>query len=113
MRKPIVSRSMKVTFVKVKAYNLKNDEPCTIDQEIPRAYKDDTALNKAVKNFIENDEIKVLKILESEERTKLYAMSEATFIANAMEITGRSAAETAALFGTTPEELEVESTDEE
>jgi len=112
MRKPIVSRSMKVTAIKVKCYDLEKDEPFDLEREIPRTYKDDASLLKAVKSYVENDTTKVLKILSAEQSTKLYAMSEQTFMENALEITGRSAAETAALFGTTPEELEVETTDE-
>lgn len=113
MRKPIISRTMKVTFVKAKCYDVESDEAFEYEDEIPRTYKDEKVLLKAVKSYVETDRVKVLKILETEARSHLYAMTERTFMNNATEITGRSAAETAALFGTTEDELEVESADDE
>lgn len=108
MRKPIISRTMVTTEVTAKCVDVESEEVFENVQEIPRTYKDAKKLEKAVREAVETDRIKVVKILSAVEKKHLYAMSEQTFINNAQEISGYSAAETAKLFGTTPEELEIE-----
>lgn len=111
MRKPIVSRTMTNTVVKCKCIDVESEEVFEYEQEIPRTYADAKKLDKAVREAVETDRVKVIKILETQEVSRLYAMSEQTFINNAIEISGRSAAETAALFGAKPDEIEVENAD--
>lgn len=108
MRKPIISRTMLTTFVRCKCIDVESDEQFECEQEIPRSYTDAKKLEKAVKEAVETDRVKVYKILETEERKHIFAMTEQQFINSAVEISGRTAAETAKLFGAKPEELEIE-----
>lgn len=106
MRKPIISRTMTTTLVKCKCIDVETDEQFENEQEIPRTYSDSKKLEKAVKEAVETDRVKVYKILETKECKRIYAMTEQQFINSAVEISGRSAAETAKLFGAKPEEIE-------
>lgn len=99
MRKAIISRTMIVTVVKALCVDVETEETFVNEQEIPRKYNDSKKLEKAVRNAIETDRVKVCYIQSAEPKKKLYAMTEQDFLNNAKEITGRSAAETAALFG--------------
>lgn len=99
MRKAIISRSMPVTTVKAFCVDVETRETFENEQEIPRHYKDDKKLEKAVRSAVETDRVKVCYIISAEPNRKLYAMSEEDFLKYAKEITGRSAAETAKLFG--------------
>ena len=110
MRKPIISRTMTTTKVSCKCIDVESEEVFEIVQEIPRTYKDNKSLEKAVKSAVETDRVRVYKITGAEECKHLFAMTEQTFIDHATEITGRTAAETAKLFGANPDEIEVETT---
>lgn len=99
MRKAIISRTMLVTRVKAFCVDVETQETFTNEEELPRTFKDAKKLEKAVRSAVETDRVKVAYIISADVCKKLYAMTEDDFLHNAKEITGRSAAETAKLFG--------------
>lgn len=99
MRKAIISRTMLVTAVKAFCVDVETQETFENEQEIPRTYKDPKKLEKAVRSAVETDRVKMAYIISAEPKKKLYAMTEEDFLTHSKEITGRSAAETAILFG--------------
>ena len=63
--------------------DLINAEPVNRDLTIPRVYKDEKKLFKVVQSILDNDEIKAVKIVKSEEVEILYGMTEQEFMENA------------------------------
>lgn len=106
MRKPMMTRTMTVTQYTALCIDIKSEETFDNAGELPRTYKTPEKLLKAVKANVETDDVKVCYVKSSNVAKKLYAMTEETFLANAVEITGRSAAETAKLFGADVEDVE-------
>ena len=82
-RVPMVSRTMKTTKVNVLCMDLINAEPVNKDLTLPRVYKDEKKLFKAVQTALDNDEIKAVKVVKSSEVEILYGMSEQDFIEHA------------------------------
>lgn len=80
---PMVTRTMKTTKVNVLCMDLINAEPVNRDLTIPRVYKDEKKLFKVVQSILDNDEIKAVKIVKSEEVEILYGMTEQEFMENA------------------------------
>lgn len=82
-RVPHVTRTIQTTHCAVLCMDIENREPCNKDVVLPRTYKDDNAMLKAVKKVIETDTIKPVQIVASEVRETLYGMTEQEFIAHA------------------------------
>lgn len=82
-RAPQVTRTIQTTHANVLCMDIENREPCNKDVILPRTYKDDKALLKAVKKAIETDAIKPVQIVSSVVQETLYGMSEQDFIAHA------------------------------
>ena len=112
MRKPIMSRTMTVTQYTALCIDVETEETFDNVGELPRTYKTPEKLMKAVKNAVETDRVKVCYVKSSAVAKKLYAMPEQTFLDNAKEITGRSAAEVAILFGADVDDIEAPETAE-
>ncbi len=112
MRKPIMSRTMTVTQYTALCIDVETEETFDNVGELPRTYKTPEKLMKAVKNAVETDRVKVCYVKSSTVAKKLYAMPEQTFLDNAKEITGRSAAEVAVLFGADVDDIEAPETAE-
>lgn len=85
-RKPMVTRSFEVTRVNVMMCNTESAEVQNKDIEVPRTYKDNEKLLKVVKEIAETKTDKVVTIVDKTEFTKLYGMSEADFLKNAIEL---------------------------
>lgn len=85
-RKPMVTRSFEVTNVNVMMCNTITAEVHNKEFEVPRTYKDNDKLLKVVKEMVETDSDKVVTIVDKSVATKLYGMSEADFLKNAIEL---------------------------
>ena len=85
-RKPMVTRSFEVTNVNVMMCNTITAEVHNKQFEVPRTYKDNEKLLKVVKEMVETDSDKVVTIVDKSVATKLFGMSEADFLKNAIEL---------------------------
>ena len=85
-RKPMVTRSFEVTNVNVMMVNTITAEVHNKEFEVPRTYKDNEKLLKVVKEMVETDSDKVVTIVDKSVATKLFGMSEADFLKNAIEL---------------------------
>ena len=82
-RAPQVTRTIQTTHAIVLCMDIENREPCNRDVILPRTYKDDNAILKAVKKVIETDTLKAVQVVSSMVQETLYGMSEQDFIAHA------------------------------
>ena len=82
-RAPQVTRTIQTTHANVLCMDIENREPCNKDVILPRTYKDENAILKAVKKVIESETIKPVQIVAYNVQETLYGMSEQDFIANA------------------------------
>lgn len=82
-RVPMVTRTMKTTKVNVLCMDLVKAEPCNKSITLPRTFKDDKKLFKAVENILNNDELKAVQIVKKKEIDTLYGMTEQEFIETA------------------------------
>ena len=82
-RAPQVTRTIQTTHANVLCMDIENREPCNRDVILPRTYKDDNAILKAVKKVIETDTLKAVQVVSSMVQETLYGMSEQDFIAHA------------------------------
>ena len=90
-KKPMVTRTMQTTRVDVLCLDIVNGEPFNESVVLPRTYKDDGALLKAVEKVINDDERKAVHIVSSEVIEKLYGMTEEKFLEVADELPPRKA----------------------
>lgn len=82
-RQPMVTRTIQTTHATVLCMDIQNGEPCNKTVVLPRTYKDDNAVLKAVKKVIDTDGIKAVHVVHTSVQETLYGMSEQDFIANA------------------------------
>ncbi len=85
-RKPMVTRTIITTKVNVLCMDLEHTEPCNKCVILPRTYKTDEKLFKAVSEEVNNDKLKAVQIVDKEEVETLYGMSEQDFINNAVKL---------------------------
>lgn len=83
-RKAMVTRTILTTKVNVLCMDVKTCEPCNIDVSLPRTYKDENKLFKAVQSVVNKDNIKAVDIVSQETVETLYGMSEQDFINGAV-----------------------------
>lgn len=88
-KKPMVTRTMQTTRADVLCLDIVNGEPFNKSVVLPRTYKDDRALLKAVEKVINDDERKAVHIVSSEVIEKLYGMTEEKFLEVADELPPR------------------------
>lgn len=79
-RVPQVTRTIKTTKVMVKAVDIENDKMVNMEFVLPRTYKDDNAILKAVSKVHKNENIKIVKVMSKEVEEALYGMTEEEFI---------------------------------
>lgn len=93
-RVPMVTRTIPTTIVTIFCVN--TEDRTTFEQSItlPRTYKDDTKLMKAVEKALEGEPIKAVSVVSSEVVETLYGMTEAEFIRNAQVLPSRTKPET-------------------
>jgi hypothetical protein len=82
-RVPQVTRTIPTTSVTIFCVN--TEDRSTFEQNItlPRTYKDDVKLMKAVEKVLEGEPIKAVSIISSEVHETLYGMTEQEFITHA------------------------------
>ena len=82
-RQPMVTRTIQTTHATVLCMDIQNGEPCNRTIVLPRTYKDDETVLKAVKKVIDSDTIKAVHVVHTEVQETLYGMSEQDFISHA------------------------------
>ena len=88
-RKPMVTRTIKVTQACVLCLDIEQGEPCTREVTLSRTYKNDEAILKAAKAAVDTDTLKAVSISKSWVEEKLLGMPEDFFIAHATAIVRR------------------------
>lgn len=83
-RAPQVTRTIQTTHCNVLCMDIENREPCNKEVILPRTYKDENAMLKAVKKVIESDTLKAVQVVDSMVLETLYGMSEQDFISHAV-----------------------------
>lgn len=84
MRKPMVTRTILTTKVNVLCMDIVSAEPFNKELTLPRTYKDDAKLLKAVKSEVDTESVKAVAVVDSETVETLYGMDEQTFINGAI-----------------------------
>lgn len=82
-RIPKVTRTIQTTHCSVLCMDLEKREPCNIDVVLPRTYKDEQDMLKAVKKHHQTNNIIPVQIVAHMVQETLYGMSEQDFIAHA------------------------------
>lgn len=82
-RVPQVTRTIPTTIVTIFCVN--TEDRTTFEQSftLPRTYKDETKLMKAVESALAGEPIKAVSIVSSEVKETLYGMTEQEFIRHA------------------------------
>ena len=89
-RKPMVTRTLLTTKANVMCLNILSGEAENKVVTVPRTYKDDKALLKAVTPIVEAEEnIKAVHIVHSEVIETLYGMTEQEFMERAVVLPPR------------------------
>ena len=91
-RKPQITRTMKTTKATVLCLDVISAEPQNITVTVPRTYPDEKALMKAVRAVAETDDLKCVKIVDTEIVETLYSMDEDFFLAHATPVEHRKSA---------------------
>lgn len=91
-RKPQVTRTITTTKVTVLGMDVEKCEPMNETFTVPRTYKDEDKLMKAVKDAGETDTFKIVKIVDTQVEETLYGMSEQEFIEHAHVLPPRAQA---------------------
>ena len=87
-RKPMVTRTLKATRVTVLALNIETAEPYNESVLLPRTYKDENTMLKAVQNIFDKDgnSCKAVHVVDYGIEEHRYGMLEEDFIKLADEI---------------------------
>ena len=90
-RVPMVTRTIPTTVVNVFCVN--TEDRSTFEQSItlPRTYKDEVKMMKAVEKVLDGEPIKAVSITGYEVQETLYGMTEADFIKSASVLPPRNA----------------------
>lgn len=83
-RKPMVTRTLISTKAEVLCMDVATATPVTREVILPRTYKNDVALLKAVEQVV--TDVKPVHIQSSSEIEKLYGMTESDFLKYAVEL---------------------------
>ena len=89
-RAPQVTRTIQTTEVNVLCLDINKGEPFNEKVVLPRTYKDEKHMLKAVEKVMNSDTVKAVHIVDSTVKETLYGMTEADFIANAVILPARS-----------------------
>ena len=83
-RKPMVTRTITTTQVNVLCSDIVAGEPFNQQVTLPRTYKEDKKLMKAIEEVVNTENVKAVHVVAKEEVETLYGMSEQDFINNAV-----------------------------
>lgn len=92
-RVPQVTRTMITTKVRLLCVDVAERKTFETSVTLPRTYKDDDALMKAVRPVVENDSVKLVNVMDTEIVETLYGMSEQEFIEHAQVLPSRAKTE--------------------
>jgi hypothetical protein len=93
MRTPQVTRTITTTEVTILGMDIEKAEPMNKTFTVPRTFKDEAKLLKAVKAVGETDTFKVVSIVDTKVNETLYGMSEQEFIEHAHVLPPRAVAQ--------------------
>ena len=93
-RIPMVTRTITTTKAEVLCLDITAGEPFNQSVTLPRTYKDEKALMKQVSKLIDDENIKAVHIVKTEEVETLYGMTEQEFITLAKPMPPRGANQT-------------------
>lgn len=79
-RAPQVTRTIQTTEVNVLCLDINKGEPFNQKVVLPRTYKDEKHMLKAVEKMMNTDTVKAVHIVDSTVNETLYGMSEQDFI---------------------------------
>lgn len=96
-RTPQVTRTIKTTDVTLLCMNVVSCEPFNEKLTLARTYKNDNDILKEAKKYLENEEVKVVHVVDKEEIETLYGMTEQDFIKVAKKLPPRGTKETETL----------------
>lgn len=82
----MVTRSFTVTRIIAMVADTVSAEVSNVEVEVPRTYKDEQKLIKVAKQMIETETVKFVTIVDKEEVSKLYGMTEIDFLKYAVEL---------------------------
>ena len=85
-RKPMVTRTILTTKADVLCMDINSCEPFNKKVVLPRVYKDEQKLMKAVKESVETETIKAVHVVDSTTVETLYGLTEEEFISMAVEL---------------------------
>ncbi len=86
-RTPMVTRTLKVTYVNCMCVNTEIGEVQNIEVTLSRTYKNDKAIFKAIeKANVLPENLKLVKIVDTEVFAKRYGMTESEFLETAKEL---------------------------
>lgn len=91
MRKPMVTRTVKVVEVNVLCLNIETAEPFNQTVTVSRAPKDEKKLFEKAALLINNETVKAVQIVDKEEKEILYGMPEEDFVKVAAVLPPRKA----------------------
>ena len=89
-REKNVTRTFKVMHATVLIADANTRAVTETVVDLPRVYKNEKELIKAIKNIVETDTIKFVSVGETTVEEKMYAMSEIDFIKHAKEVPTRN-----------------------
>ena len=90
-RTPQVTRTIQTTKVNVLCLNIKEGNPFNQTVVLPRTYKDDKHMLKAVEKVLNSESVKAVHVVDSVVEETLYGMSEQKFIELATVLPPRKA----------------------
>ena len=92
-RAPQVTRTIQTTEVNVLCLDINKGEPFNQKVVLPRTYKDEKHMLKAVEKVMNTDTVKAVHIVDSTVKETLYGMSEQDFITFAKVLPPRNSAD--------------------
>ena len=94
-RTPMVTRTLTATVCEVLCCDVEAGDTIVETVSVPRTYKTDEALMKALRPLVETEQIKPVHIQSKKVTETLYGMTEAEFMEYARVLPPRTAEETA------------------
>lgn len=79
-RERMVTRTVTATRANVLCLNIQTAEPFNQNIILSGTYKDKAAVERAVKKFVDNEEVKAVTVVDVTEEETLYGMPEQQFI---------------------------------
>lgn len=92
-RKPMITRTLTATECEVLCCDVEAGDTIVETVSVPRTYKNDEALMKALRPLVETEQIKPVHIQSKKVTETLYGMTEAEFMEHATILPPRTATE--------------------